>query len=82
MLYHDLNAAEAIMAMWVEESLRQAEARRLLRQVQGDRQQWLLRVGARLLYGLGHVLVSLGRQLQRYASVPAMLRGPEEAARW
>ena len=81
MLYHDLNAAEAIMDLRVEERLRQAETRHLLRQVKDERTAWLPRHSARLLYGLGQALVALGQRLQCRACAPAMLPERGEVAR-
>ena len=50
----------------MRDGLRQAETRRLLRQAGNDRRGRPSRPVCRLLAGLGHLLVALGRRLERY----------------
>ena len=46
--------------------LREADMRRLLHATGLERPHWTSRQAYRLLYGLGHLLVMLGRRLERY----------------
>jgi hypothetical protein len=73
--------AQAMMRMSVEERLREAEVRRLVRLVQGDRPGWLMRQGLALLYGLGRMLIAVGQCLQQSASAPTGALGSEKGAR-
>ena len=59
-------AVKSLMDTMVEERLREAEARRLLRLAGLGRRGWLLRQGRRLLYQVGRVLVILGQRLQQW----------------
>jgi hypothetical protein len=68
MLYQDPYMAEEVMEMQVKDRLHQAEVRRLLRQIRGDRRAWLRRHVARLLYELGNLLVIGSRRPDRHAS--------------
>ena len=52
--------------MRLEEELRQAETRRLLREAGIDRRGWLARPGCWLLCQVGRLLVALGRRLEQY----------------
>ena len=81
MLYQDIHAAEAIMDLRVQERLRQAETRRLLQQVEGERRGRASRQSARLLYRLGQALIALGQRLQCRACSQAMLPERGEVAR-
>ena len=59
---------KVMMDMKVEETLREAETRRLLRQASIDRHGWLFRQGCWLLCQAGRLLVILGRRLQEYGT--------------
>jgi hypothetical protein len=59
--------------------LREAETYRLLRQAEIGRPGWLSRQICWLLSGLGHVLVILGRRLERYEASPAASSGNRSA---
>ena len=66
MVQGDSRLFRVMMDMKVEETLREAETRRMLRQSGIDRRGWLLRQGCWLLCGVGRLLVILGRRLQQY----------------
>jgi hypothetical protein len=59
--------------------LREAETYRLLRQAGLFRPGWLSREVCWLLSRLGHVLVILGRRLERYEASPAASPGNHSA---
>ena len=74
MVYVNPYLFKMMMDMKVEETLREAETRRLLRQAGIDRRGWLLRQGCWLLCGVGRLMVILGQRLQQYgASQPVTL---------
>ncbi len=54
----------------MRDCLRQAEVRRLLREAGIDQRGWMARQSCRLLCQLGHLLVALGRRLERYEASP------------
>jgi hypothetical protein len=62
-----------------QDLLREAETYRLLRQAGIHRPGWLSRQICWLLYRLGHVLVILGRRLERYEGSPAASSGNHSA---
>ena len=66
MVHGDPYLFKALMDMKVEETLREAETRRMLRQASIDRRGWLLRQGCGLLCRVGRLLVILGQRLQEY----------------
>jgi hypothetical protein len=70
MIYGDPNLFKVLMDIKVEETLREAETRRSVRQASIDRRGWLLRQGCWLLCQVGRMLVNLGRRLQQYDASP------------
>ena len=74
MVYGDPNLFKVLMDIKVEETLREAETRRLLHEAGIDGRGWLLRQGCWLLCQVGRLLVNLGQRLQQYdASQPVSL---------
>jgi hypothetical protein len=59
--------------MKVQEALREAGRRRLLREARIDQRGWLPRQGCRLLCRMGRLLVTLGQQLQRLGPPQTLL---------
>ena len=53
------------------EARHRADAWRLLRQARGNRQPWFAQQGCWLLCQLGHLLIRLGQQLERYGPLHA-----------
>lgn len=58
-----------------QEMLRQAEALRLLRQAQPQRQGWLSRLARTPLSHLGRLLLTLGRQSKRHSQPQIIIVG-------
>lgn len=83
MLHANYALAKRIADMRVEEALRWAETHRLLREAGIDQRGWLSRQACWLLGQLGHLLVALGRRLERYglSRDPAQFRAEARQAR-
>lgn len=68
MLTENCYLAQLMMEMKVAEEVRQAETRRLIRQMGGGRPTWLARGAWWLLRQVGRALVSVGQWLQQSAA--------------
>ena len=66
MSYMDSRNAEHLMEIRTQGLLRRTETRSMLRQAGLEQQGWLSRQNCWLLCQLGHLLVALGRRLERY----------------
>jgi hypothetical protein len=64
--------AKALTDLRVEERLREAEMRRLVRQARGRRQGWGTQPICWLLGHLGRLLVALGRRLQQVSAAQSL----------
>jgi hypothetical protein len=76
MLFPSPDVAQRIMEERARDGLRKAETRRLLLEAGIDRRGRLSRWTYRLVAGLGCLLVSLGRRLQRLEESPRPAPGP------
>jgi len=65
-MYADSRSARHLMEIRTQGILRRNETRRLLRQAGLEQRGWLSRQNCWLLCQLGHLLVSLGKRLERY----------------
>jgi hypothetical protein len=70
--YPTVSMTKALMDMRAREAERKAAAIRLLEEAGIERRGGLSRHGYRLLYQLGHLLVTLGERMLRYR-VPSTL---------
>ena len=66
--YGEVYIAEQTMHRRVEERLRQAREEQ-------QQQEWLSRLGGRMLGQLGHLLVTVGQRLKQYNLQPLPLQG-------
>jgi hypothetical protein len=66
MSFENLYLAKCLMDQRVNASLRETETRRTLREAGIDHRHGVVRQARRLLYRLGHMLVSLGQRLVHY----------------
>jgi len=69
-LPYDEYVGRYIAEQRVRAGIREAEIRCLLREAGPKRQRWLSCWARRLLGHLGHLLVSVGKRLERYAVPP------------
>ena len=65
-MYADSRSARHLMEIRTQGILRRNETRKLLRQAGLEQRGWLSRQNCWLLCQLGHLLVALGRRLERY----------------
>ena len=79
MMYANPLFVELLIERVVAERLHRAEIERLVRQTQAERPGWLFRSSCRLLSRSGHLLVALGRRLERHASAQPVVLEPAEA---
>ena len=75
----DFYLAQQMMEMKVAEQVREAETRRLIRQMGGGQPTWLIRAACWLLRHVGRTLVVFGRWLQQSAARRSLTLDPAQS---